>query len=203
MSKFTGLTALVATLGVFSAPAHAQDWAGSYLGAGFTHSANTAEDTTFGSGSFDVDGNGISVFGGHNWQSGQMVFGVEGAVLFSGAQGDDGDFQTPFDEGNVTTVMGRVGYDAGKVLPWLGLGWQQAKTETTHGTGSTEVEGTTFSGGLAALGVDYAIAEDGFLRLSVERANFGTEEQGFFGGSDIHETTYEATRVSVGVAMKF
>lgn len=194
--------ALVASTLAFASPAYA-DWAGGYGGALLSYSGGEAQDFTFGPGSFDVDGFEGGLFGGYNFQTGNIVYGVEASILASSASGDDGAFQTPFEVNSALTAMARVGYDAGTFLPWVGVGAQVATVDSTHGPGSTEILGSSFTGAVLALGVDYAISDSMFVRGSFETVDYGTIAQGFFSGTDIHNTSYSTNRITVGVGFSF
>lgn len=186
-----------------STPALA-DWSGPYGGVALGYADSTVQDISFGPGPFDVDGLEFGLFGGYNMQAGSIVYGAEVSVFASNASGSDGAFQTPFEANSALSLLARVGYDAGAFLPWAAVGVQLATSNSTHGPGGgTEVLGSDWSGTVIAVGVDYAINDMIFVRGAYETVDYGTLAQGFGGGGDIHNTSYETDRITIGVGYNF
>lgn len=122
------------------------DWTGAYFGAtvgyGFGRAGLDAEIPNLGvftAGKWDIDGlvGGVTV--GHNWQSGHVVFGVEGdlsAAMISGSDTVVGPTLNCGAGANQTlciadvtafaTVRGRVGYDIDGMMPFLTGGFAAA-----------------------------------------------------------------------------
>lgn len=116
----------------YSAPIMTTNWAGIYAGlhAGYgTGKARTASISGFLSG----------VHGGFNIQTGQVVFGLEGDVNYSGV--DYHGFADSFRQRWTGSLRGRVGYAYDRFLPFLtgGVGFTSGimksgglKSENTH-----------------------------------------------------------------------
>ena len=196
-------TSTFAVATVFASTAAQAEWVAGYAGGGLTHNDNTANDLSYGLGEFDVTGSGVFIFGGYNWQNAQVVYGVDASLSFGSIDGDDGTFQRPFGEDLSVSIMGRIGYDAGATLPWIGLGYQFADSTATHDLGTTDTAQAGFHGVVLALGVDYMVTDTSFVRVSVEVVDFEDEVQGFFDNTDPHDIAYEATRIKIGHAVRF
>jgi outer membrane immunogenic protein len=184
--------------------ASAQDWTGFYAGGALSYDNVSANDLSFGDGPVDLNGAGISLFAGYNFQSGNLVYGAElGATKHSG-EGDDGDFLRPATALDSLQLRGRLGFVTGNMLPYLAVGLTRTDWEADHaGSGSpTDVWGDTATGTSVALGLDWTLGDTSFLRFEVERSRYGDDEIDFYNG-DIHEYEMDATRVSVGYAMRF
>jgi outer membrane immunogenic protein len=106
-------------------PLNAFSWAGPYLGGnlgyawGSVHNSATKPDGVFG-----------GVQGGYNWQSGPLVFGLEGDIQASAA--DDTFAPWKFSNPWFGTVRGRLGYAFNNVLVYGtgGLAFGELRAET-------------------------------------------------------------------------
>lgn len=126
------------------APVATSDWSGAYVGGYFGNI-----DT---SGLAALDGTGFGVFGGYQADLGNIVLGGE---LDYGRY----SFDTTGDpEANVLRLKGRVGYDAGRVLPYLALGVAQLDSDDL----AIDSESGMFYG----LGADYAVTDN--IRVGAE-----------------------------------
>lgn len=106
-------------------PLNMYSWAGPYLGANIGYSWG------------DVTNSGVSPSGvaggiqaGYNWQSGPLVFGVEGDLQASGA--DDTFAAWKFSNPWFGTARGRIGYALNNILIYAtgGLAFGSLKYET-------------------------------------------------------------------------
>ncbi|MFC0278829.1 outer membrane protein [Falsigemmobacter intermedius] len=155
---------VIAPVVVAAAPVGA--WQGGYAGANLSWGKVGID------GYDDLDGAGIALRGGYDWQNGNTVFGL-------GADYDFGKQKADFVGGeqalkNAGTVFARLGYDANGWLPYASLGYTWAKMEgpvvnenvdgytiglgverkfTPNWAGYAEISHTDF-GNIDALGVD-------------------------------------------------
>jgi len=155
---------VIAPVVVAQAPVGA--WQGGYAGANLSWGKVGID------GYEDLDGAGIGLRGGYDWQNGNTVFGL-GADYDFGKQKLDvaGTDQTLKNAG---TIFARLGYDANGWLPYASLGYTWAKMEgpvvnenvngytiglgverkfTPNWAGYAEISHTDF-GTIDALGVD-------------------------------------------------
>ncbi|KPP84742.1 MAG: putative outer membrane protein [Rhodobacteraceae bacterium HLUCCA08] len=125
-------------------PVAGTDWSGAYAG-GYLGNIDT-------SGLAALDGTGFGVFGGYQADLGNVVIGGEldyGRYSFDTAGDPDA---------SVLRLKGRVGYDAGRVLPYLALGFAQLDSDDL----AIDKENGTFYG----LGADFAVTDS--IRLGAE-----------------------------------
>lgn len=109
----TGYVAPTATPAPVPVPAPAgTDWTGFYVGLGYGH-INYDED----SGSFEEESTQYSFFGGYLHDLGNIVVGAELEYMIA----DNWDVSVN-DEDSLVSLSGRVGYDLGRVLPYVSLG---------------------------------------------------------------------------------
>jgi outer membrane immunogenic protein len=196
-------TSLLA-LGVLASPALAQDWSGFYAGGSLSYDSISPNDLSYGDGPVDLNGVGLGLFTGYNFQSGNMVYGAElGAIKHSG-EGFDGDYLQPATALHSLTLRGRIGFVTGDMLPYLAIGATRTQWEANHeGSGDpADVWGDTATGTSVALGMDWSLSATSFLRVEVERTNYGDDEITFF-DTDVHDYEMDATRFSIGYAMRF
>ncbi len=127
-------------------PLNAFSWAGPYLGGNLGYAfGNVTNNITKPSG---FSG---GVQGGYNWQSGAIVFGLEGDIQFSTA--DDTFAPYKFSNPWFGTARGRVGYALSDILLYAtgGLAFGQLKgqnllaTETHNSAGWTVGAGAEFA----------------------------------------------------------
>lgn len=101
---------------VVIAPA-SSDWTGAYLGLSI--GTGNGEATQRGV-SEESDMTTYGLFGGYNYDMGNMIAGVE--LSYDRLEIKDVDT----DKSNVLRLMGRFGYDAGQVFPYVTAGFAKA-----------------------------------------------------------------------------
>ena len=132
------------------------NWTGFYVGinggGGWGRSEFTAP---FPTGSFDTSGGLVGGTVGYNWQMGQLVFGLEGDIDWSGIKGSAAVRRHHCETRNdwLGTARGRIGYAFDRFLPYVtgGAAFGNIKN-TVAGIGSTDQSnvGWTIGGGLEA-----------------------------------------------------
>jgi outer membrane immunogenic protein len=132
-------------------------WTGFYIGLnGGGGWGRSSWDRT---GDFDVSGGVIGGTAGFNWQTGQVVFGIEGDVDWSGVSGST---TTLCPAGCTTkndwlgTARGRLGYAFDRFLPYItgGLAFGDIRATTPGFAGATQ----TNLGWTVGAGLEVAIA---------------------------------------------
>jgi outer membrane immunogenic protein len=193
--------ALAADLGVYTkAPAVAApiyDWTGVYIGAfgggGFgNHNINNgsaASGNVNGVANFAANYASQGGLGGgeigYNWQSGNIVFGVEGDVFGSGIKGNDiataGAFQvgstdaTSLRWGATARVRGGIAVD--RLLLFFTGGWASgdfSHTDVSLAGGGTDAFTFTKSGLTAGGGIAYALTNNVLGKFEYRYYDFGT-----------------------------
>jgi len=200
MKKTSPFLALIC----LATPSFAQDWSGFYLGGALSHDAITIQGEA-PDPAIHPDGAGFGLFAGYNIQSGNMVFGAELAAAKHSGEATDGNYMQPATTKHSLSLRGRIGFAAGKVMPYLALGATRTAWKADHnGSGfAADMADETATGTSVALGIDWSLNDRSFLRLEVERTRYGQDLIIFDGGSDPHEYEMDATRVSVGYAIRF
>jgi outer membrane immunogenic protein len=158
-------------------------WTGFYLGlnggGGWGHSS---WDRT---GEIDLSGGFIGGTAGFNWQTGQMVLGIEGDVDWSGMSGTSAAFCSA---GCTTktdwlgTVRGRVGYSFDRFLPYFtgGLAAGDIQASTPGFAGATQTNlGWTLGAGMEVAIVGNWSAKAEYLHVDLGSFNCGTACGGF------------------------
>jgi outer membrane immunogenic protein len=131
-------------------PLNAYSWAGPYLGGNLGYAWGSVDNNpTSPSG---VMG-GIQA--GYNWQSGPLVFGVEGDLQLNGA--DDTFAPWKFSNPWFGTVRGRVGYAVNNILFYGtgGLAFGELRGETFGLS-----ESHTTAGWTAGVGAEFGLAQN-------------------------------------------
>lgn len=190
---------------MFGSPAQAQDWAGLYGGGALTYDSIGLNDLSYGDGPVDLNGAGLGLFVGYNFQNDKMVYGVELAVTKHSGEASDGDFLLPATALNSAALRGRLGFITGKMLPYVALASYRTKFEADHeGNGDpADFGGDKAKGTGLALGIDWTLTERSFLRVEVETIRYRDVSIDFYDDSDTHEYDMDGRRLIVGYAVKF
>jgi outer membrane immunogenic protein len=132
------------------------DWTGFYVGInggyGFGHSEFSAPSASSG---FNVDGGMVGGTAGYNYQIGHAVLGIEGDMDADWAKGSTICAGVTCTTKNdwLSTVRGRLGYAAGRFMPYItgGAAFGDIKTSIpTIGNASETKAGWTAGGGVEA-----------------------------------------------------
>lgn len=198
-----GLTT-VATVAAISTSAQSGDWGGIYAGGTASSVTMAVDDTSYGV-PFEPSGTSFGGFAGYNFQSGNWVFGAEAAVATGEVGGDDGSYLRPFDRGTTLSIGGRVGFDAGRYLPYVSAGYTSSEFGAYHALGGDidDYASFTATGTSYAVGVDVAVGSSGFVRAEYQVTQYEDGVFPFYGGSDNHNLTASSESISVGYGFKF
>jgi len=133
-------------------------WTGPYIGINGGGAWGTGTNNGAFPGSRDISGGMIGATLGYNWQVGQLVLGVEGDIDWARIRGS-GPCGVGFScttEGNwMGTIRGRLGYAAGRIMPYVTGGVAVVGLRNTiAGVGSAS---STEAGWTAGLGVEAAL----------------------------------------------
>jgi outer membrane immunogenic protein len=133
----------------------------------------------------DVNGGLVGVTAGYNWQTGALVFGLEGDVDWSNMRGSFTNAACPTGcetKNNwLGTVRGRLGYAFDRVMPFVTGGLAVGDINATV-TGlpsvSTTNAGWTVGGGVEAAVFDNVTAKLEYLYVDLGSLNCGTASCG-------------------------
>jgi outer membrane immunogenic protein len=171
-------------------------YAGAHLGYGFSGSV---EDRTFGN---DVSTSGWlgGVFGGYQMQNGQIVYGIEGDVNYSGVDGSNAglDARSRIDG----SVRGRLGYAVNDdVLLYGTAGVAAERLRATDTVAAPAVADTNMMVGYTVgAGADVKLTEDIFARAEYRYSDYGSKTFDLPGLPSIDSSNH---RVTVGLGIKF
>jgi outer membrane immunogenic protein len=148
-------------------PLNIYSWAGPYLGANLGYEWGSVGNSPTKPSGFEG-----GVQAGYNWQSGPMVFGVEGDIEATGA--DDTFAPWKFSNPWFGTIRGRVGYAFNNILLYGtgGLAFGELRGET-FGLSETH----TNAGWTAGVGAEFGLAQNWtakieYLYVDLASSNF-------------------------------
>lgn len=161
------------------------DWSGVYLGghAGWGWMDAKVRNETVGTHKLDADSVVGGVLGGVSFQSGNVVYGLEGDVTWGSLSSPDKIVcETPctpaleesFRVGPIGTIRGRVGYAADRTLFFVtaGLGIADARATLRRDPDSTR-DSRVHYGFVVGAGIEYAVTDTVLLRGEYLYGNYG------------------------------
>ena len=172
-------------------------WTGFYIGVnGGGGFGNSKWDTTNG---FNTSGGIVGGTIGYNYQIQQVVLGVEGDIDWSGIKGSTGGFSTS--DSWLSTVRGRVGYAAGRSMPYItgggAFGNINASAPGLAG-GSATNAGWTVGGGLEFAFYGNWSAKAEYLYVSLNKFNCGIGC-----GAATDNVSFNANLIRAGINYRF
>ena len=172
------------------APPAANNWGGFYLGAAGTYNM----------GHFGHDKDpyawGGQVYSGYNWQDGQVVYGIEGDLGYSGADASHNGITGK--HGVDGSVRGRLGYDFNPFMLYGTAGIAAAQTKESDATSS---DTKTSVGWTVGAGAETMLTNNISARLEYRYTDYG--KKGFDLDSGHTSTGYDENSVKVGIGYKF
>lgn len=195
--SFSAAQAADAVMDVPAAPAAdyaapAANWAGAYAGANLTYQKGENDVT----GNANSDGLGGSAFAGYNLQNGQLVYGVEGDIGYSGVDSARGRYTA--EQGVNGSVRGRVGVDLNPVLVYGTGGVAIGNTKVLDQTSSDKQTGI---GWTAGAGVEGFVTDRITARAEYRYTDYGRETYNLDSGKV--SSGYDDHSVRVGMGVKF
>ena len=148
-------------------PLNAYSWAGPYIGGNLGYAWGSVDNNP-------TKPSGVSggVQGGYNWQSGPLVFGVEGDIQITGA--DDTFAPWKFSNPWFGTVRGRAGYAFNNIYLYGtgGLAFGELRAET-FGLSETH----TNAGWTVGVGAEFGLVQNWtakieYLYVDLSNSNF-------------------------------
>lgn len=167
-------------------------WTGGYVG-GYGEYKWGEFDALAGD---DADGFGGGVYGGYNWQSDNIVYGVEGDLGYSGADASLGGVTG--EQGFNGSLRARLGYDINPFLLYATGGLAATRAEVTSAAGS---DTNTHLGWTAGAGAEAFVTENITTRLEYRYTDYGSETYNL-GGTNV-SSGFDDHSVRLGIGMKF
>lgn len=169
-------------------------WGGAYVGGGVTYDWGR-----FG-GSDERDANAVggTLYGGYNFQNGQIVYGAEADVSYNGEDGSAGGAGLTGTQGVNGSLRGRVGYDMNPFLIYgtAGVAAANHKLESATDEDSQAAVGYTVGAGVEALVTDNIVARVEYRYTDYASRDFDIDGAKVSRGFDDHS-------VKVGIGVKF
>lgn len=213
-SKVATFAAVIAPL--LGGPAQSQTWEGAYAGLQIARTgqatngfATPAPLVTYSSA--QTTSETLAIFAGYTWAiAGPLQLGIEGDALLGTVSGQGrptvGAQQFTHDYTNTLSLRGRVGFDAGAVMPFFAFG--VTSTELTHGFVNGGVAAPSaearISGATLGAGADFAVGHKGFLRVELRHMAFANESfPARTGVVPVTATGLDLTQARIGYALRF
>ncbi|AIC26678.1 MULTISPECIES: outer membrane protein [Rhizobium] len=168
----------------------AGNWEGFYLGGAGTYNMGD-----FGSDRHTY-GFGGQVFTGYNWQAGQIVYGVESDLGYSGDDVSSGGVENKY--GWNGSVRGRVGYD---MNPFLLYGTAGLALGNIKVSDDTSDESKTAYGYTVGAGVEAFVTNNITTRLEYRYTDYQSKDYDLDSGS--FSRGYDENSVKLGIGVKF
>lgn len=165
-----------------SAQANGDEWIGGYGGIA---AAYTSTSTGF-SGEEPRGFSGAGILGANLFSIQNVVIGVEGAVALFGKVDEGGS-----EAKDAWSLAGRLGYSAGKFMPYVGVGYGRGKGE--YNGENAYFSGVVFGGGLETRLTDS-------INVRAEYMRFQSTSNKTLGGQSIDP---DADVFRIGVTSKF
>jgi outer membrane immunogenic protein len=171
-------------------------WQGAYAGAAVSYGFNGETNGLVGPEA-DLDGWAGSAFVGHNWQTNNFVYGVEGDVGYSGIEGSRAGQDV---EGGLNgSIRARVGVAAtDRVLVYATAGGAAERVEVSNELGSDD---QTLLGYTVGAGVDAKLTDQVFGRVEYRYTDLSSDA--FNTGGLAQDVGTSDHKVSVGLGVKF
>lgn len=175
----------------YSEPA-AANWAGAYVGG----TASWQRGEFDGQGRSRANGLGGGVYGGYNLQSGQIVYGGEADVNYSGV--DSRNAGVKAEQGVNGSVRGRVGIDLNPVLLYGTAGVAATNAEMKD---ATTKDDRTLIGWTAGAGAEAFVTNNITARVEYRYTDYA--KKNFNLGSGTVRSGLDDHSVRVGLGVKF
>jgi outer membrane immunogenic protein len=178
-------------------------WTGFYLG--LNGGGGWGRSRWDRAGDLDLSGGVIGGTAGFNWQTGQVVFGIEGDADWSGASGTTSTLCPAGCTATndwLGTVRGRLGYSFDRFLPYItgGLAAGDIKATTPGFAGASQTNlGWTIGAGLEAAIVGNWSAKAEYLHVDLGNFNCGLA----CGLATSDNVSFQADLVRGGVNYRF
>ena len=183
----------------YEQPAPISNWSGAYLGA--TANYDWGRFTGNG-GDRDADGFGGGLYGGYNWQSGQLVYGAEADVNLGDNKGSAGTGNSGESlegkQGVNGSIRARVGYDMNPFLIYGtgGLAIADQKVSNAVSSDSATALGYTVGAGVEAMVTNNITARVEYRYSDYQDKDYSLSSGTVSRGFDDHS-------VKAGIGVKF
>jgi outer membrane immunogenic protein len=180
----------------YEQPAPIKDWSGAYLGGTVNYDWGRFSGN---GGDRNADGFGGGLYGGYNFQSGQIVYGAEADIAYGDEKGSAGAGLEGQQKLN-GSLRARVGYDMNPFLLYgtggLAISNNEIKSTTTGDKDDATALGYTVGAGVEALVTDNITARLEYRYSDYQNKDFSIDGGSVSRGFDDHS-------VKAGIGVKF
>lgn len=173
-------------------PVAAGNWSGAYLGG----TASWQRGKFDQQGKAKANGFGGGLYGGYNMQSGQIVYGGEADVNYSGIDSQNAGITAK--QGVNGSLRGRVGVDLNPVLLYGTAGVAATNAEMKNAAGKDD---KTMVGWTAGVGAEAFVTNNITARVEYRYSDYG--KKNFNVGGTPVRSGLEDHSVRVGMGVKF
>jgi outer membrane immunogenic protein len=187
-------------------PAAMYDWSGFYAGIAGGYATGDADYSISigdGGGSFDLDGAFIGGVVGMNVQHGNIVFGVEGDLFWSGIDGSAFAFDDDaigVDINWMGSVRGRVGYAFDNIMPYVTAGVAFGDADIGVSGDLNASDSNLHIGWTAGIGAEVGLTQNVSASLEYRYTDLGSKSYDFGAG---FETRGSGEFHTIGMAVKW
>ena len=182
----------------------AYDWRGAYFGiqgggvfgSNATVSAPAANPVAFANGT-NLNGGHGGIFGGYNFQSGNVVFGIDNDFSFTSATSTLGAAASA-DLRTLSSLRGRVGYSFDRILPYVTAGLAYGNVEANaFGQSDSKFQ----FGWTAGAGVETALTDYVSARVQYTYSDLGSDAflTNVLGGANVDLGGIHTIRAGVSI----
>lgn len=168
------------------------NWEGAYVGGKLTHQWGKMKSNK----DYDATGFGGGVYTGYNKQDGQVVYGVEGDLNYSGIERSYKGVES--DQGINGSLRARVGYDLNPAMVYATGGLAATNMEVTDKTSDSN---KTLLGVTLGAGVETKITDTITARTEYRYTNYQTQTFNLDSGAT--DRGLKEHQVNVGLGLKF
>ncbi|MCO5730738.1 outer membrane protein [Rhizobium sp. SSA_523] len=175
-------------------PVAVSNWSGFYLGGYGSYDFGSASG---GPSDTNADGWGGGLYGGYNFQSGQIVYGGEADIGYNDQKGSAGAGVTAEQKVN-GSIRGRVGYDISPFMIYGTAGLAVGNHEMSNAVGS---DSKTALGYTVGAGVETMVTDNISARVEYRYTDFQDKDYNL-GGTTVSRG-FDDQSVKVGIGVKF
>lgn len=177
-------------------PAPIKDWSGAYLGGTVNYDWGRFSGSNNGR---DADGFGGGLYGGYNWQNGQIVYGGEADLAYGDEKGSAGGNLEGKQKLN-GSLRARVGYDMNPFLIY-GTGGLAVSNNEIRDTVSGSKDDKTALGYTVGAGVEALVTDNITARLEYRYTDYQDKDFAINGGNV--SRGFDDHSVKAGIGVKF
>jgi outer membrane immunogenic protein len=202
----------IAATGFIAAPTLAEaqtyTWSGFYVGgsAGYGRANHDVNIFTIVHDEFNPRSAIWGAYTGYNFQAGPAIVGIEGDWNWTNFHAQDPIFTTETKLNSLGSIRARIGFPYNQMMFYTAVGWGWGNEQIRRPAVPTNTNVSETEGGFsAAVGVEYAFAQNWIGRFQYDFYNFSAEHhpQGALSNAADSISKTRLQTVRIGLAYKF